>query len=189
MHDIIFVEGENAKYRNVAYLDHPEIVGFDEESFGTWHFGDFGPARQEVAEATGVKHYNWKNVTMYQTQLGILDTDGSKITIWGFGNSLEVIQWTTIEEISNNREPANEPSNPYYDAQPENPGRIIWIAGPTGCGESITAKLMGKDHGYVYYECDCFIYGVNPFMDPNATDNKVPGMYQKPLKVSYISMK
>ena len=35
-------------------------------------------------------------------------------------------------------------------------GKLIWITGPPGTGKSTTAQCLARDHGYVYYEADCF---------------------------------
>ena len=35
-------------------------------------------------------------------------------------------------------------------------GKIIWLSGAPGMGKSTTAQILGRLHGYVYYEADCF---------------------------------
>ena len=42
---------------------------------------------------------------------------------------------------------------------------------------------MGRKHGYVYYEADCFGMFVNPFIDPNVEEPSLALAVQKPLKV------
>ena len=45
---------------------------------------------------------------------------------------------------------------------------------------------MSRDHGYVYYEADCFFMFVNPFVDPNVEEPTLMMSGQKPLKVIII---
>ena len=45
------------------------------------------------------------------------------------------------------------------------------------------AQIMSRDHGYVYYEADCFFMFVNPFVDPNVEEPTLMMSGQKPLKV------
>ena len=43
--------------------------------------------------------------------------------------------------------------------------------------------LLGRNHGYVYYEADVFGMFANPFVDPNVDEPTLAIMTQKPLKV------
>ena len=56
--------------------------------------------------------------------------------------------------------------------------------GPPGAGKSTTAQLFGRNHGYVYYEADCYMSQVNPFVDLNADDPSLEQVRQTPLSVS-----
>ena len=55
--------------------------------------------------------------------------------------------------------------------------------GPPGAGKSTSGQLLGRHHGYVYYEADCFGMFVNPFVDPNVDEPTLQIMKQTPLKV------
>ena len=41
---------------------------------------------------------------------------------------------------------------------------------------------MSRNHGYIYYEADCFYIGVNPFIDPNVNEPTLASGSQPPLK-------
>ena len=60
----------------------------------------------------------------------------------------------------------------------------LCFLGPPGAGKSTTAQLFGRNHGYVYYEADCFMSQVNPFMDLNTDDPSLAQVSQTPLSVS-----
>ena len=55
--------------------------------------------------------------------------------------------------------------------------------GPPGAGKSTTGGLLGKNHGYIYYEADCFGMFANPFVDPNVEEPTLQILKQTPLKV------
>ena len=48
---------QNVEYKYLINLDYPDV---EFGSKGTWTFGDFGPAREEISEASGggLKNYN-----------------------------------------------------------------------------------------------------------------------------------
>ena len=45
--------------------------------------------------------------------------------------------------------------------------------------------MLGRNHGYVYYEADCYGMFANPFVDPNVDEPTLQIMSQKPLKVKF----
>ena len=58
-------------------------------------------------------------------------------------------------------------------------GRVLWISGAPGMGKSTSAQLLGKNHGYVYYEGDSFGGLRNPF---NTIDSENPSLDQIKMK-------
>ena len=69
-----------------------------------------------------------------------------------------------------------------YKIQPEKKGKIIWLSGAPGMGKSTSAQMLGRDHGYVYYEADCFQGLKNPYVPLDAPDPTMAMMKQKTLK-------
>ena len=68
-------------------------------------FGDYGPARKEVAEATGCEVYNIeKTIGQHIKTYGIVNDAGTEITSWGFSNSVEVSRWLSPEELQKLKE-------------------------------------------------------------------------------------
>ena len=37
-------------------------------------------------------------------------------------------------------------------------GKLIWLSGAPGLGKSTSAQILGREHGFVYYEADCFLH-------------------------------
>ena len=169
---------------NVAYLDVPDI---DSLGAGTWTFGDFGPAHEDIQKMSGIKNANVK-MNMWDGMVqssAVLAEDGETLYFFGFMNCVETMKWQTkdnIKKLSEDREPIDEPSCP-YKIQPENQGKLIWLSGPPGAGKSTTAQLMAKEAGYVYFEADCAMVNVNPFIPIDAENPSLATMTQKPLKV------
>ena len=52
-----------------------------------------------------------------------------------------------------------------------------------GTGKSTSAQLLGRNHGFRYYEGDCFMYLANPFVDLNVNEPSLLRGHQTPLKV------
>ena len=61
-------------------------------------------------------------------------------------------------------------------------GRIVWITGSPGLGKSTSAQLLGRDHGYVYYEADCFMRLCNPYVPLNVDNPSIAQVNQKILR-------
>ena len=70
----------------------------------------------------------------------------------------------------------------FYKIQPENQGRLLWFGGPPGLGKSTTAQLLAREHGYVYYEADCFLKCKNPCIPLNSSDPSMKQFTQRPLR-------
>ena len=49
-------------------------------------------------------------------------------------------------------------------------------------GKSTSAQLLARNHGYVYYEADCFMSFKNPYVPLDAANPSMAQMYQKVLK-------
>ena len=49
-------------------------------------------------------------------------------------------------------------------------------------GKSTSAQLLGRDHGYVYYEADCFMRLCNPYVPLNVDNPSLAQVNQKILK-------
>ena len=64
-----------------------------------------------------------------------------------------------------------------------NLGKVVWLSGPPGAGKSTTAQLMGRDAGYVYYEADCAMGFLNPFIPTDVDNPTLAAFKQNPLKV------
>ena len=72
----------------------------------------------------------------------------------------------------------------FFQVQPENQGKLVWLSGPPGAGKSTTGALMGKDAGYVYFEADCTMNGQNPFVPLDSENPTAAAFKQKLLKAS-----
>ena len=88
-----------------------------------------------------------------------------------------------LNEFKESRESADAPICQYAKLQPAKLGKIIWFSGPPGAGKSTSAQLLGRNHGHVYFEGDCFFMFTNPFVDPNYENPSLAIGTQKPLKV------
>ena len=61
-------------------------------------------------------------------------------------------------------------------------GKVIWLSGAPGTGKSTSAQILGRDHGYVYYEADCFGGLKNPYVPLNVDNPTMAQIHQKTLK-------
>ena len=89
--------------------------------------------------------------------LGIIHDEGRQVAMTG-GIGFHCLQKITeeeLEELLNDCDPIEAPPGS-YTVQPDKPGKIVWVTGAPGMGKSTTAQILGRLHGYVYYEADCF---------------------------------
>ena len=61
-------------------------------------------------------------------------------------------------------------------------GKLIWLCGAPGLGKSTSAQMLGRDHGFVYYEADCFLHLKNPYIPLTAENPTLAQIRQKILK-------
>ena len=96
------VDGSKMEAKNLIGLDYPDLGG----SFpGTISHGDFGPAREEVARATGAERNNFElRFSEFVRLHGVVNEGGTEITLWGISNSLETMRWLSPEEVEQMKE-------------------------------------------------------------------------------------
>merc|ERR1719430_198206 len=86
-------------------------------------------------------------------------------------------EWVPEEEgkeLAKDGDPIVAPPS-HHKVQPEYQGRLIWITGPPGLGKSTSAQLLSREHGFIYYEGDCFFGLRNPYI-PADVEN--PSLHQ-----------
>ena len=155
---IAYVNGENIEFFSHVYLDHPELKPEAKELYGKLVYGDFGPAPPELAELSGIQNFNLKLESNFFKLRLILNDEGTRYyaeKMVPTQKDFKMREWVNDEELNEFkelREPADAPICNYAKLQPNKPGKIIWFSGPPGAGKSTTAQLMGRKHGYVYYE-------------------------------------
>ena len=107
---ITVINGEKSEIKNFVGVDYPDIEG---GFSSTMKFGDYGPARKEIAEATGIKNYNLEVTIGQKVKIySIVNESGTEITSWGFSNSLEVSRWLSaemLEKVKENRDDFDAP--------------------------------------------------------------------------------
>ena len=70
----------------------------------------------------------------------------------------------------------------YYKEQPHNQGKLIWLSGAPGLGKSTSGLLLARKEEYVYYEADCFMQHMNPYVPKDVEDPTVAAFTQNFLK-------
>ena len=58
---------------------------------------------------------------------------------------------------------------------------MIWITGPPGLGKSTSAQLLSREHGFVYYEGDCFFGLRNPYIPADVENPSMAQTKQRKL--------
>ena len=92
--------------------------------------------------------------------------------------------WITPEEAKvirdRPKEPVDAPTVP-YPLKPGKQGKLVIFTGPPGSGKSTTAGAIAKREGWVYYECDGFAFGFNPYVSPD--ESQVDARSEKPALI------
>merc|ERR1711962_725821 len=178
---------------NGGFIDHLVLtrdmavpVPASEEFKLTFNYGDFGKASDRVAEKSGKENFNVEvKCEFFNNEVvdhGVMMDDGrtfyleNMMGLW----TLEWISDGEAEALENDGDPIDAPPN-HYKVEPERQGRLIWITGPPGFGKSTTAQLLSREHGYVYYEGDCFSGLRNPYIPPDVESPSLAQMNQKML--------
>jgi len=114
---------------------------------------------------------------------GVVIEEGAKMILSTSSGLISFVKVSPeeVNSILDDCDPIEAPSNP-YKLQPENQGKLLWITGPPGLGKSTTAQLLAKEHGYVYYEADCFNCMKNPYIPVDVEDPTMATIRQKDLK-------
>ena len=159
---------------------------FESEGGAELKYGRFGEADPKIFEMTGEKYYNLESrydmVGKEKVDYGVLMDDGATMVVkawWGIGT----LVWITDEEaeqMASSGDPISAPSS-HYKVEPERQGRLIWITGPPGLGKSTSAQLLSREHGYVYYEGDCFFNLKNPYIPSDVENPSVAQVMQRKL--------
>merc|ERR1712083_11632 len=149
--------------------------------------GDFGEADPAVVKIMGQKFYNIQITCAFGQEdvieKGVISSDGLKITTKGLMGLCEM-EWVTEEQaaaLEAEGDPIEAPPGD-YKVQPEYQGKFLWITGQPGLGKSTSAQLLGRNHGYVYYEGDCFANLKNPYIPTDAENPSMAQVLQKALK-------
>jgi len=173
----IVVEGELGVMKHSSMGDTPMH----------FKYGDFGEADPKICEITGQSSYNLQIVANIGgrnwTELGVITEEGAKLTT---KNMMGIAEFESVTEEEaaaweDDGDPIEAPPGP-YKIQPEKKGKFLWFSGPPGHGKSTSAQLLGRNHGYVYYEADCFYSCKNPYIPLDAPDPSLAQVNQKPLK-------
>ena len=98
-------------WKNLVALDYPDI---ESGSFAIdCKYGNFGEAREEITKATGEKEYNFVAANQMMNCKGVINSDGTKITVWGISNSMEEWVWldeALMQKMKDDRDPYEAPA-------------------------------------------------------------------------------
>ena len=186
--NIMEIKGGHGLWRNIVELDYPDYKPGSGSNKGTLAFGQYHETMKEIQELTGVKYYNVKMVFFngILVQFGVLSEDGKSITLCNILNHIETMKWMSLEkqkELMEARLHQDEIIPPGFTPQPSNQGKILFVSGPPGSGKSTSAQYIAKQKGWVYYEADCFLRCVNPFISLDVDEPSMATLTQKPIKV------
>ena len=151
--------------------------------------GDFGEADCEVAKVSGESRFT----VQMRIEIGgkeqvtpmILTDEGKALYFKSWIKTIPMgnLRWVTEEEVTaaaNEGDPIEAPPSD-YKMEPEREGKLVWITGAPGLGKSTTGQLLSRNHGFVFYEGDCFWSLRNPYIPPNVPEASLAQLKQKKL--------
>ena len=107
--NVILFSETGLKFFNINWLDHPDLHAEVNKEEGKYEFGDFGPAKEEVAEASGQAVYNLQLDGKHKV---VLTGDGTEFFYWDNLLRVEKFKWIseeTLDEIRENRDSLDAP--------------------------------------------------------------------------------
>ena len=155
----------------------------------TFVLGDFGEADPEVVAVSGESRYTVQmKIEMGGTERMtpmVLTDEGKAFYFKSVIKTITIgcLRWVTEEEAlkaANDGDPIEAPPS-IYKLEPERQGKLLWITGAPGLGKSTTAQLLSRNHGFVFYEGDCFWSLRNPYIPPNVPEASLAQLNQKKL--------
>jgi len=127
-------------------FDHPDKRGLEIAKEKEYNVQLFGSVVKDVPDCA------------------VVSKDGKTWTIMN-GSQWIWLDDEAFEKMKNNTDPVDNIPND-YECKP--PGKLVWITGGTGMGKSTTTTYIKEKAGFVLYEGDCFMFGVNPYVGASA---------------------
>ena len=95
----------------IVGLDHPDIPA---AFVSDVEFGDFGPARKEVQDASGCDNYNVELQIGEMKINGVANESGDRVVMWGFSNSVELNYWLDEDQLQKKKDDRDPVEAPRY---------------------------------------------------------------------------
>ena len=133
-------------------------------------FGKFGPVSEKLKDITSIENFNLQIKFPDWTHTGILNETGTNIHFeHGSKKKIidELIWYPNAKSVPDTREHISNRSH-FYNIQPENQGKLIFLSGPPGSGKSTTAMKLAKKYDFVFYEGDGYMFRRNPYVPLNS---------------------
>jgi len=151
---VVTIDGSDAQFSdlNGSFSSKLEI-----------NYGVFDHPDKRGLEVTGAREYNLQSRGSTKKDIldcGVVSEDGKSMTMMN-GCVWLWLDEEAFQQKKNNTDPVDNMPND-YECKP--PGKLVWLTGGTGMGKSTTATYMKENAGFVHYEGDCFIYGINPYV-------------------------
>ena len=134
----------------IVGLDHPDIPA---AFVSDVEFGDFGPARKEVQDASGCDNYNAELQIGEMKINGVANEPGDRVVMWGFSNSVEVNYWLDEDQLQKKKDDRDPVEAPRYLFV------VIWkfkcSTFPFQMSLAWFKCVMSELKQYVLYICSC----------------------------------